>query len=132
MLSKYLVLKTINRFIVSFIIFFALYIQICGEDSPGGGFQSGVIFASGLIMLKLTSDISYKKENLVALASIGVMIYFLTGAVSLFYGKQFLDYNIFSISNITAQKIGIFIIELGVGIAVFSSILLIYILFDEE
>lgn len=132
LLSKYLVLKTINKFILSFIIFFAIYIQICGEDSPGGGFQAGVIFASGLIMLTLTSNISYNKTDMIVLGAIGLMIYFLTGAVSLLYGKQFLDYNILSTSHITGQKIGIFVIELGVGIAVFSSILLIYILFDEE
>lgn len=132
MLDKYLVLKTVNKFILSFIIFFAFYIQICGEDSPGGGFQAGAIFASALIVIRFTSSIEYNKKHLIQLSGIGVMIYFLTGIVSLFHGKNFLDYNALSINHIVAQKMGIFIIELGVGITVFSSILFIYTLFDEE
>lgn len=132
MLNKYPVLKTVNKFILPFIIFFALYIQICGEDSPGGGFQSGAIFASSLIVIRFTSGIDYNKKHLMQLSAIGVMIYFITGLASLIKGKNYLDYNVLHIDHIIAQKIGIFIIELGVGITVSSSILLIYLLFDED
>lgn len=106
--------------------------QICGEDSPGGGFQAGAIFASSLIVIRFTSEIHYNRKHLMQLSAIGVIIYFITGAISLLHGKNYLDYNVLHINNIMAQKMGIFIIELGVGITVSSSILLIYLLFDED
>ena len=53
MLKEFKVIKTIIPFITPYIILYAIYIQLNGEVSPGGGFQAGVIFATGLISYDL-------------------------------------------------------------------------------
>ncbi len=141
MLNKYPVIKTINRFIFPFLVFFALYIQLNGETSPGGGFQAGAIFASAVIAFSLASNAlpaakANSQQNLLShlriIASSGALIYLATGLISLLSGGQYLDYALLSVNPTTGQKIGIFIIELGVGLTVASAMLLIYFLFDEE
>ena len=52
MLKEFKIIKTIIPFIIPYIILYAIYIQLNGEVSPGGGFQAGVIFAC----LLYTSD----------------------------------------------------------------------------
>jgi len=140
MLNRHLVIKTINRFIFPFLVFFALYIQLNGEVSPGGGFQSGTIFASAVIALSFVTNISKSQmkthkitiPNLRILASSGALIYLITGLISLLYDGQYLDYSLLASNPTMGQKIGIFIIELGVGLTVASAMLLIYFLFDKE
>lgn len=133
MLNNHPVIKTINRFIFPFLMFFALYIQLNGEISPGGGFQAGTIFSSAAIALSFT--LKYKHQHLSHLriiASTGVLIYLTTGLISLILSGQFLDYSLLLTPPTNGQKLGIFIIELGVGLTVASAMLLIYFLFDEE
>lgn len=133
MLNKYPVLRCITKFILPFIAFFAIYIQINGENSPGGGFQAGAIFASCAIALHIVSGkfgISY--QILRNTTACGVLIYALIGLIPLFLGYQYLDYYALASDPHTAQKAGIFIIELGVGLTVSAGMLLIYFLFDED
>ena len=49
MLKEFIVIKFILSFIILYITLYAIYIQLNGEISPGGGFQAGVIFATGII-----------------------------------------------------------------------------------
>lgn len=121
----------LSRFIIPAILLFALYIQFHGEISPGGGFQAGAIMAVAFILYalafgedKLLQLVSLAKLKLIAV--IGTGLYFFTGLVSLFLNSSFLNYNAFLRDNILSQKIGIVTIELGVGIAVCATMLLIY------
>lgn len=133
MLNKFSVLHYITKFILPFIIFFAIYIQVNGETSPGGGFQAGSIFASCFIAKHMTSSkFSIPYAALRNSTAIGVIIYALIGLMPILYGSQYLDYYALSSDPHLAQKIGIFIIELGVGLTVSASMLLIYFLFDED
>lgn len=139
MLNKHPVIKTINRFIFPFLVFFAIYIQLNGESSPGGGFQAGAIFASSVIALSFVLNITptpTKKQKIISILRItlcsGALIYLTTGLVSLLSNRQYLDYSLLAANPTTSQKLGIFIIELGVGLTVTSAMLLIYFLFDEE
>jgi len=190
MLKKFLLLKTIIPFIIPYIILYAIYIQLNGEVSPGGGFQAGVIFATGLIAYDLvfgknhlsqhisidrpaiptchpeeavgrrrdpeapegqqSSKNNIKLDPYVALRApldderellidglticgvLGVAIYAGTGIVSLIFNDNYLDYNSIANNNITGQHIGIFSIELGVGLTVASVMFLIYSLLREE
>lgn len=120
------ILKLVTNFIAPFILLFALYIQINGEVSPGGGFQAGAIFASLLVALDLAKGMKFDVRALLTLAAIGVMIYILPGIISMMFGQNFLDYNVLAQNATTGQKIGIFIIEIGVGIAVASTLCVIY------
>ncbi len=149
-----LVLRVIARLAIPFILMFACYVQLHGEYSPGGGFQAGVIFASAFIVYCLIYG--YEKtqtvlsvEALRIFACIGVLLYAGVGVVTMLKGGIFLDYNVLFVKPIAGeelclanptvpelcvagQKLGILIIELGVGLTVFSAMLLIFYIFVER
>ena len=135
-LSKSPIIRVVTNFILPYICLYSLYIQINGESSPGGGFQAGAIFASAIIAFDLVSIRSYKEyfslELLRITATIGVLIYAIVGVVSLFFDSNYLDYDVFSNNKLSAQSIGIFLVELGVGMTVASVMCIIYFLLQEE
>ena len=51
--------------LIPFILLFALYVQFHGEYGPGGGFQAGALFATGMILYSL---IAGEREALVVIA----------------------------------------------------------------
>lgn len=133
MLNKYPVLRCMTKFVLPFIIFFAIYVQINGETSPGGGFQAGSIFASCMIALHMVANrfgSSYKALR--NMTTSGVLIYALMGLAPVFLGYQYLDYYALAKDPHFAQKVGIFMIEIGVGLTISAGMLLIYFLFDVE
>ncbi|MGI4776468.1 MAG: Na(+)/H(+) antiporter subunit B [Janthinobacterium lividum] len=137
MLEKNIVSKKIFLFILPYIFLYAIYIQINGEISPGGGFQAGVIFASSLIALDLIYGRSkfheyFPMNLLISLAVIGVFIYLSVGFISLIFADNYLNYYSLYLDNHLAQKMGIFTIEIGVGITVASVMTIIYSLFQEK
>ncbi|MDF2965351.1 MAG: hypothetical protein K0Q51_739 [Rickettsiaceae bacterium] len=136
MLKNHKILKLTTNFVFPFIVLFALIIQINGETSPGGGFQAGAIFASGIVAI----DIIFGREHLqslfstnflLKLSSFGVAIYALTGLACLLLGANFLDYNALLSIPTNAQSFGIFSIELGVGLCVASTLTLLYFEFSK-
>lgn len=155
-LENFTILKTVAPIYIPYIFLYALYIQINGEVSPGGGFQAGVIFASGLITYDLIYGLQaltlHISKRILTLGGVcGVILYAGVGVACLLLGGNFLDYSVLSDSNhhvtsaasalssestkfsasinypnISGQHLGIFIIELGVGITVTSIMCLIY------
>lgn len=116
---------------------YAFYVQLHGEYSPGGGFQAGVIFASAFILFCLIYGLKKSLKvisinELVTAACIGVLLYITTGFVAMIKGHNFLDYDALSSNPVTGQHIGITVIELGVGITVFSAMLMIFYLFSNR
>jgi len=137
MLKEFKIIKTIIPFITPYIILYAIYIQLNGEVSPGGGFQAGVIFATGLISYDLVFgkymlQKHFSINGLTICGILGVIIYAGTGVISLIYNDNYLNYNSISSHDITGQHIGIFAIELGVGLTVASIMCLIYSLIRED
>lgn len=126
-----------NSFYLLIILIFvyAFYIQLYGEVGPGGGFQGGILLASGFILHAFLFDCSetlkiIKLSVLRILAAVGVLIYFTTGLISLFFNRNFLNYDvIFPNNRHLAQAIGVFCVEIGVGITVFSTMLIIFFSF---
>ena len=49
MMSK--IVRTVSIFLVMFIFIYGLYIIMHGHLTPGGGFQGGAVFASGVALL---------------------------------------------------------------------------------
>lgn len=136
------IIKIVLLLIIPYIILYAIYIQMHGEVSPGGGFQAGVIFATGIVAFDLIniSKNSYNfalEKKLIIYGVSGVLIYASTGLISFLYDDNFLDYNSMAKNTLvknafTAQHIGIFLIELGVGLTVSSVLCLIYLVLKEE
>lgn len=128
------VLRIVARFIIPFILLYALYVQLHGEYSPGGGFQAGVIFASAFILFCLIDGIEKTLKiisinDLKVLSVFGVLLYIGTGFFTMLMGSNFLDYYAINSEPHTAQQIGIVVIELGVGITVFAAMMMIFALF---
>jgi multicomponent Na+:H+ antiporter subunit B len=137
MLHNFLVLKKMTLFILPYIFLYSIYVQINGEISPGGGFQAGVIFASCLIGFDLIHNNSTKiryfnHDLLIVIAALGVFIYASIGAISFYFGKNYLNYDILAKNKLHAQSIGIFIVEIGVGLTVASVMYLIYSLLQNN
>jgi multicomponent Na+:H+ antiporter subunit B len=45
-----IIIRVASKFLIPYILLFALYVQWHGDYGPGGGFQAGVIFAAGFIL----------------------------------------------------------------------------------
>jgi multicomponent Na+:H+ antiporter subunit B len=52
------ILDVIVRKLAPYMFLFGLYLVSYGDVSPGGGFQGGVVIASGVILLAMGRDIS--------------------------------------------------------------------------
>ncbi len=57
-MSKTDILDVISRKLSPFILLFGCYLIAYGHLSPGGGFQGGVVLASGIILLILGKDVT--------------------------------------------------------------------------
>ncbi len=128
------VVNVVSKILIPFMLLFALYVQFHGEYGPGGGFQAGVIFASGIILYGLLYGLPsvcrvIPPPVVEALAALGVLLYALTGVLALLDGRPFLDYSVLATDPVTAQYLGITAIELGVGVTVASVIITIFYAF---
>lgn len=128
------VLRESSHLLIPAILLFALYVQFHGDYSPGGGFQAGVIFASGIILYTLIYGLE-RAEQVISLktakiwAAIGLLLYAGVGVYSMFQGGNYLDYDVLAHDPLHGQHWGIFFIELGVGITVGAVIISIFYLF---
>jgi len=126
------VLDATARMLTPFIVLFATYVVVHGHTSPGGGFQGGAIFAAALILVRLVRGAApgllLSSRVTLAIASIGVFVFFGTGLVSLFYGRNFLDYSAlpFPYEGGHLRELGSLAIEVGVFIAVTAVLVLIF------
>jgi multicomponent Na+:H+ antiporter subunit B len=130
-MTQDIILKVIAKLLIPFILLFALYVQFHGDYGPGGGFQAGVIFATGIILYALTNGADAAMRLvppavLVPLSALGVLLYGGVGVASLVLGGAFLDYSLLAHDAVHGQHLGILLIEAGVGITVASVMLLIF------
>ncbi|MEM7620278.1 MAG: Na(+)/H(+) antiporter subunit B [Pseudomonadota bacterium] len=130
-----LLLRVATKFILPFMFVFALYVQFHGDFGPGGGFQAGVIAAAMIIFYAIIFGLEAAKgvapEWVVEkMMPLGVLIYASTGAISFFYGKNFLDYSVFDLHDPAhGQHIGILLIEFGVLVTVCGTMIAIFYAF---
>ena len=132
------VIKIISTLMIPLILIFGLYVQFHGEYSAGGGFQAGVILAASFILYDLVfsnenTSLKLNTEIILNFIAAGVALYVLVGIFGLLYGGNFLDYSSLSLSNdaSSGQKIGIFLVEIGVGLTVSGVMVLIYKMFNN-
>jgi multicomponent Na+:H+ antiporter subunit B len=121
------------RFLAPTIQLFGLYVLVHGHESPGGGFQAGVILAATYLALALamgreTLDRRVSEPACLGLAAGGVALYVLTGVLPMLAGAPFLDYGAFPLPDdpVRARYLGILFIETGVGLTVAATIVLIF------
>ena len=136
-MTHHVILRVVAKLIIPFILLFALYVQFHGESGPGGGFQAGVLFATALILYALVygtaaARLVAQPRLLFTLMAAGVLLYVVTGLMSLPYGANFLDYGIFAGHFTAGQLVGIFLVEFGVGISVAATMIAIYLAIGER
>lgn len=133
-----IVLRVVAKLILPFITLFGFYVQLHGEISPGGGFQSGTIIASSIILYGLIFGLSdvqkvYPRALAVRLSALGLLIYTGVGAWCIVNGGELLNYSALSPEHpVHGQHLGIFLIELGVCITVTNVMVVIYYLFGSH
>ncbi|PLX89730.1 MAG: hypothetical protein C0618_00555 [Desulfuromonas sp.] len=124
-----LITQTAVRLLVPFVQLFGLYVIVHGHYSPGGGFQGGVLLGSSFIMLGLAYDqktvlrLMSERTNIL-FGNLGALIFTGVGALCAIFGGLFLDYSaldvLIPLGPIEWRSFGIFLVEVGVGLAVMS------------
>ncbi|RMD63043.1 MAG: Na(+)/H(+) antiporter subunit B [Alphaproteobacteria bacterium] len=137
MVRRHLVLRVVSKLLIPFILLFALYVQFHGDFGPGGGFQAGVIFGAGFILYALIEGIEVARRvaptALVRLLMVlGLLLYVGVGYVGLFKGANFLNYDVLAHDPVHGQELGIFLVELGVGITVAATMVTIFFAFVDQ
>jgi multicomponent Na+:H+ antiporter subunit B len=129
-----LVLRVVSKLLIPFILLFGLYVQWHGDFGPGGGFQAGVIVASGFVVYGLIYGLGNLRSVLPAwvtrlVLALGVMLYAGVGVATMILGGNFLDYDTLAHDPTHGQHYGILLVEAGVGMAVFGAIVTIFCAF---
>jgi len=136
-MRDHVVLRVVVGLFIPFILLFGLYVQFHGEYGPGGGFQAGVICAAAFIVHALIYGLEHTLvlvplSVVKVLSSFGLLMYVAVGVVSIVKGGKFLDYSVFHSDKVFGQQIGIWIVELAIGLTVFSVMMLIFYIFAER
>ena len=131
-----LILREVCNVIVPAVMLYALYVQFHGDYGPGGGFQAGVIFASAVILYALIHGKKkvqriFPSRVVQVFVSLGLLLYISVGIIAMMMGGNFLDYNALLQHHQHAQHLGIFLIELGVGITVAAVMIVIFYALDD-
>ena len=128
------VLRVVTKITLPLILLFALYVQFHGDYGPGGGFQAGVIFAAAFILYALVFGTPAARRVvpptlLRAVTALGLILFAGVGTVSQLLGSQYLDYDALAGDPLLGQHIGVFLVELGVGITVAAVMITLFLAF---
>jgi multicomponent Na+:H+ antiporter subunit B len=128
------ILRVTTKFILPPILLFALYVQFHGDYGPGGGFQAGVIAAAAVILYGLINGLAPAQRMvpqalLEILMPAGVLIYAGVGIAGMLLGENFLSYDRLAHDAVHGQEWGVFLVEAGVFVTVFSSLIAIFYAF---
>ena len=141
---RFPILRVVAKLLIPYIVLFALYVQFHGDYGPGGGFQAGVILAAAVICYGLVFGLNSARRVVPPAAvevfiALGVLIFAGTGFVTMFLGGNFLDYEalVHHVGQTadghhllpSGQHLGLFVVELGVGICVAAVMISIFYAF---
>lgn len=131
------VLRVATKFLVPFILLFALYVQFHGEYGPGGGFQAGVIFGAGCVLYGLVFGVKQLMRVIPpwlvrSVAAAGVLLFAGVGVAGLLAGGNYLDYGVLAHDPVQGQHLGIFLVELGVGATVSGVVISLFFAFTSR
>ena len=137
------VLDAAARALVPAVLLFAVYVLVHGHISPGGGFQGGVLFGCGLVMMRLVwgpprasrgedpgvPAFGPSLRGSLILACTGILGYVGIGLAAMAFGGSFLDYGTLPLGGDPAHVREL--ATLGVEAAVFLAVAgTVAILFD--
>ena len=128
------VVRVVCATLAPFIAVFGIYVIAHGHYGPGGGFAGGVIAAVGAILPRLTlsEDLAYRSVPAPIgplAAGVGLLLFIACGLGPMLAGGAFLDYGALAFGGMDpayARYLGILVVEIGVGLAVFGAMVLIF------
>jgi len=135
MMSK--IVRTMTGFLIMFIFIYGLYIIVHGHLTPGGGFQGGAVFASGVGLLIIafgsqSINKGLKEHHLSIIESSGALIFIglaFGGMATLFFYNFLVGSPIFGNIPATGSNAGdmwtagvIPIMNIGVGLKVLAGL----------
>lgn len=131
--QRSIIVETVLRIMLPFIILFSFYVILFGELGPGGGFQGGTIAAAAAIVFALIFGYSYALGKFptswrINFEGIGPLTFIAMGLIGLFLGRNYLTFMFpqFShVANLLISKSMLMAIEIGIGAGgafVFTSI----------
>ena len=128
------VVRVVSALLSPFIAIFGLYVIAHGHYGPGGGFAGGVFLAVGAILPRITlpERVAYRlvPPTVGPLAGgIGMLLFLVIGLIPLLLGGDFLDYGLLAFGGMEvarARYLGILIVEIAVGLAVFGAMVLLF------
>ena len=128
------VLRVVTKITIPIILLFSLYVQFHGDYGPGGGFQAGVIFAAAFILYGLVFGTPAVRSVvspgiLRLLMASGLLLFAGVGTLTMLLGGDYLDYNTLGQDPLHGQHLGIFLVELGVGITVAAVMITVFLAF---
>ena len=128
------VLRVVTKITIPIILLFSLYVRFQGAYGPGGGFQAGVIFAAAFILYALVFGtqavrIVVSPSILRLLTASGLLLFAGVGMVTMLLGGHYLDYDTLAQNPLHGQHLGIFLVELGVGITVAAVMITVFLAF---
>ncbi len=123
-IKEQIIVRTVSKFFTPFIQLYAFYVIAHGDLGPGGGFQGGVILGASIILYVIAfgmdegrKRVSQKISDI--FVSTGVLIYAGIGLLCILAGGAYLEYAELPLgSHHLASHLGIYGIEIGVGITV--------------
>jgi len=133
------ILEVTARKLAPFILLFGCYVIAYGHLSPGGGFQGGVVLASGVILLALCQGVEpiqrlFPSRTASLTETLGFLCFLVFGLIGLAISGYFL-FNFFPVSNVekTANAGFIFALNMIIGLKVGAGMILIcfYLIWEE-
>ena len=117
------IVHTITRILLPFIVLFSLYVIFYGEIGPGGGFQGGTVAAAAGIVFVLVFGYSQAMGKFptawrINFEGIAPLTFVCVGLVGLILGRNYLTYTFPQFShevNLTLARFLLMIIEIGIG-----------------
>lgn len=126
-------LETVTSKLGPIVLLFGFYVMLYGHLSPGGGFQGGVVVASGIVFLALGSSGDatsglIRQDVLGRIEALAFLLLLLVSMSGIFLGRGFLDNPLRVYSSLPAAFIILLNIiiglKVGAGIGVMCIIML--------
>lgn len=129
-----IIVNTVTRILLPFILIFGIYLVVHVHLSPGGGFSGGTVIGSSFVLFSLSYGIAMKERKLphsltAILESSGGLWFIFLGLVGIFLGENFLvNSPIFPLGTpgrLFSSGV-VLLVNIGLGIKVASTIISLF------
>ncbi len=137
-----IIVRSITRIVIPFVMLYGIYIILHGHVSPGGGFSGGALVGSSLILYTLVFGVEKARKKFSHRVSEiaesgGILLYLFVGILGIFLTGNFLSNQSagFPMGELGSLLSGgiIPVLMIGIGIKVASTMIsLFHVLIEEE